>query len=171
MSEPFLGQIIMFGGNFAIRGFALCDGQLLSISSNTALFSLLGTVYGGDGRVTFALPDLRGRFALHPGNGPGLPSYRLGERGGNPNRTLTPGQMPSHNHTVTIHCSTSDGSEDDPSGHYLAAGADIYVSSQNANMANPTVGNTGSGQQFSVQNAFLGINFEIALQGVFPSRN
>lgn len=171
MSEPFLGQIIMFGGSFAIRGYALCDGQLLSIAQNQALFSILGTTYGGDGRVTFGLPELRGRSPLHPGRGPGLPTYNLGHRSGSPNAQLNVNNLPSHNHAVTIHCSTSDGTEDDPSGHYVAAGTDVYVASQDADMAAPTVGNAGSGQQFSIQNAYLGINYEIALQGLFPSRN
>ena len=93
--EPFIGQVIAFGGNFAPRGWAFCDGQLLAISQNTALFSILGTIYGGDGRTTFALPDLRGRATVHPGNGPGLSSRRLGEKGGSETNTLTTNQLPS----------------------------------------------------------------------------
>jgi microcystin-dependent protein len=99
--EPFIAEIMMFAGNFAPRGWALCDGQLLSVSSNAALFSLLGTTYGGDGRTTFALPDLRGRTAIHPGSGPGLSTRRLGERGGSETTTLSISQMPAHNHTIT----------------------------------------------------------------------
>ena len=172
MSEPFLGQIIMFGGNFAIRGFSLCDGQLLPISQNSALFAILGTTYGGDGRVTFGLPDLRGRFALHPGSGPGLPTYRLGQKAGSPNHTLNTAQMPSHNHTVL--CTTDDGDGDDPEGNVLAKtdGANIYKNvTPGESMKNPTTNSVGNGQQFSVQNAYLGINYEIALVGTFPSRN
>ena len=100
-SDPFIAEIIMFGGNFAPRGWAFCDGQLLPISQNTALFSILGTTYGGDGRTTFALPDLRGRTAIHPGTGPGLSNRRLGESGGSETNTMTIGQMPSHNHIIT----------------------------------------------------------------------
>ncbi len=98
MSDPFIGQIQTFGFNFAPRGWARCDGQLLPISSNSALFSLLGTTYGGDGRTTFGLPDLRGRAALHQGQGPGLSNRNLGQRAGAENTTLTVNQMPSHNH-------------------------------------------------------------------------
>ena len=101
MSDPFIAEIIMFGGNFAPRGWAFCDGQLLSISSNSALFSILGTTYGGDGRTTFGLPDLRGRVAMHPGSGPGLTQRRLGEKSGMETVTLTTNQIPSHNHTAT----------------------------------------------------------------------
>src|SRR5687768_7076897 len=100
MSEPFIGQIILFGGNFAIRGYALCNGQLLSIAQNTALFSILGTTYGGNGQTTFALPDLRGRAPLHWGQGPGLPNVSLGEVGGSTTQTLTVNQMPAHSHLV-----------------------------------------------------------------------
>jgi microcystin-dependent protein len=100
-AEPFIGEIMIFGGNFAPRGWAFCDGQLLPVSQNTALFSLLGTTYGGDGRTTFALPDLRGRVPLHPGTGPGLSSRQLGEKGGTETNVLTIGQMPAHNHTIT----------------------------------------------------------------------
>ena len=94
--EPFIAQIMMFGGNFAPRGWAFCDGQLLPISQYSALFSLLGTTYGGDGRTTFGLPDLRGRVAIHPGNGPGLSSIRLGEKGGTETNTLSTAQLPPH---------------------------------------------------------------------------
>jgi len=99
-AEPFIGEISMFGGNFAPRNWAFCDGQLLAISQNTALFSLLGTIYGGDGRTTFALPDLRGRVPIHSGNGPGLSNYRVGQKGGTETVTLNVTQIPSHNHTV-----------------------------------------------------------------------
>jgi len=98
--EPFIAEIIMFGGNFAPRGWAFCDGQLLPIAQNQALFSILGTTYGGDGRTTFALPDLRGRTAIHPGTGPGLSNRRLGERGGSETNTLTLPQLPNHTHTI-----------------------------------------------------------------------
>ncbi len=101
MSSPFIGEILMFGGNFAPRSWAFCDGQLLSIAQNTALFSILGTTYGGDGRVTFGLPELRGRVAMHPGSGPGLTTRGLGEKGGTETVTLNTTQIPAHNHTAT----------------------------------------------------------------------
>ena len=117
MSEPFIAEIIMFGGNFAPRGWAFCDGQLLSISSNTALFSILGTTFGGDGRTTFALPDMRGRVSVHPGTGPGLSNRRLGERGGTETVGLNASQIPSHNHTFAPPCSTNDGTADSPANN------------------------------------------------------
>ena len=100
-TEPYIAEIMQFGGNFAVRGYSMCDGQLLAISQNPALFSLLGTTFGGDGRTTFGLPDLRGRIALHPGNGPGLPAYRLGQRGGLTSQYMTVNQMPQHTHIMT----------------------------------------------------------------------
>src|SRR3954468_23228168 len=100
MSEPFLGEIRMFGGNFAPRGWAFCNGQILSIAQNTALFSLLGTTYGGNGQTTFGLPDLRGRVAVSAGQGPGLSNYSLGELAGSESVTLTSANMPAHNHSV-----------------------------------------------------------------------
>ena len=172
MPQPFIGQIIMFGGSFAIRGYALCDGQLLPISQNQALFSILGTTYGGDGRVSFGLPELRGRVPLHQGSGPGLPSYNEGSKGGSPTRQLTNNNLPSHNHTVL--CTTDDGDGDDPEGNVLAKtdGANIYANvTPGESMKNPTTNSVGNGQQFNIQNAILGINYEIAMQGLFPSRN
>jgi microcystin-dependent protein len=101
-SDPFLAEIMIFGGNFAPRGWAFCDGQIMSIAQNTALFSLLGTTFGGNGQTTFALPDLRGRVPLHAGSGPGLSNYSLGEMGGQQSVTLTTSQMPAHNHPVVF---------------------------------------------------------------------
>ena len=122
--EPFIGQIIMFGGNFAIRSFALCDGQLQPISQNTALFSLLGTIYGGDGRTTFALPDLRGRVPVHMGNGPGLSSYRIGQRLGVERMTLTANNVPPHSHPLTgnpsVNVSGANANTNEPGGAFLA---------------------------------------------------
>lgn len=172
MSEPFIGEIRIVGWNFAARGWAFCDGQLLPIAQNTALFSLLGTTYGGDGRTTFALPDLRGRIPLHPGNGPGLPQVRLGERGGATAVTLTESNLPAHNHG--IQGNSGDGETDEPVGNFPAkagGGETIYSSAQNATMNVGMVANTGDGQSFSVRNPFLGLHFMIALQGIFPSRN
>lgn len=184
--EPFLGEIIMFAGNFAPRGWALCDGQLLPIAQNTALFSLLGTTYGGDGRTTFALPDLRGRFAMHPGNGPGLTPRRLGQRGGKENVVLTIANMPAHNHLPgtlkgTIQTNEEDGTSDEPSGKNFgnfSAGTPFNANANDSSMAPDSVkidsgvtGNTGGGQQFNIENPYECVNYIIALQGTFPSRN
>ena len=172
--EPFIGQIMMVGFNFAPRGWANCDGQLLPISSNTALFSLLGTMYGGDGRTTFALPDLRSRVPVHVGTGPGLSSVVQGQRGGAEQVTLTESEMPSHSHNLLA--AAAAASTIDPTNHSLAAEGTNTV-----NLYSPTaptlamhsnsVSNTGGNQAFGIRQPFLGIRFIIALQGVFPSRN
>ncbi len=172
--EPFLGQIQPFGFNFAPRGWAKCDGQLLSISENQALFSLLGTIYGGDGRTTFALPDLRGRLMLHEGNGPGLSDRPIGERTGSETNTLTTGQLPAHGHGVNIPISTEDADGDDPDGNVLAVGGEnLYNStpSQGSSYRPFNTANTGGGQSVNNMQPYLVINICIALTGVFPSRN
>ncbi|MEP5154563.1 tail fiber protein [Planktotalea sp.] len=174
--EPFLAQIVMFGGNFAPRGWALCDGQLLPISSNSALFSILGTIYGGDGRTTFALPDLRGRFPLHPGNGPGLPSYREGQKGGQYEVSLTIPHLPSHNHTAILQAGQVPATSQNAAGKVLG-GAEIYeadVPASNLTAMGPDsvrLANTGGSIPFSIENPYTAVNFIIALQGVFPSRS
>ena len=165
--EPFIGQIQAFGFNFAPRDWAHCDGQILAIASHTALFSLLGTTFGGDGRTTFALPDLRGRSIVSVGTGPGLDTITWGERGGAISHTMTTAQMPSHTHNIGV--STSTGEETNPSGKHIAAMADAYAEDANANLAPPT--NTGSNQAFNIRNPFLGIYYNIALTGLFPSRS
>ena len=126
MSEPFVGEIRMFAGNFAPRGWAFCDGQLLAVSQNDALFSLLGTIYGGDGRTTFGLPDLRGRVPIHAGSGPGLSPRRLGAKAGAENVTLTVNQLPSHSHRLSG--SANLASESRPEGNVLGSGLtqDLY---------------------------------------------
>ena len=183
-AEPFIAEIIMFGGNFAPRNWAYCDGQLLSVSSNTALFSLLGTTYGGDGRTTFGLPDLRGRTAIGPRQGPGLSNYRLGERGGVQSVTLTVAQMPSHGHTATATATLSGtnalGNSAVPGGNTLASKGRTNIYSTNApdvdmhaDSVNVTasVANTGGSQAHENRMPFLAINHIIALQGIYPSRN
>ena len=120
MSDPFIAQITLFAGNFAPRAWAFCDGQLLPINSNTALFSLIGTIYGGDGRTTFALPDLRGRAAMHAGRGPGLTQRNLGSSGGQESVVLTAGQLPPHSHT--LNATNAPGDKGGPAGKMLAAG-------------------------------------------------
>ena len=174
--EPMIGQIIQVGFNFVPRGFAFCDGQLLPINTNQSLFSLLGTIYGGDGRTTFALPDLRGRAALHPGDGPGLSSVRLGEKSGREFVTLTTQNLPPHNHTANLHAETALGTSSNPQGRMLALGGDSYADPIPADdrvlaPQSITVQNTGGGQDFSIRNPFLGINHCIALVGLYPSRN
>lgn len=172
--DPFLGQIIMFGGNFAPRGWALCDGQLLPISQYSALFSILGTTYGGDGRTTFALPDLRGRLAMHPGNGAGLSPRRLGERTGAENVTLTTAQMPAHHHSVSPQSVKGPGDSNVPENTYPAEAFSEQIYSHgpaNAHMASQDTTNTGGGQAFGIVQPGLCVNFIIALQGTFPSRN
>jgi len=159
--EPFIGQIIMFAGNFAPRGWAFCDGQLIPITQNTALFSILGTTYGGDGRTTFALPDLRGRVAMHAGSGPGLSSRRLGEKGGAENVKLTEAEMPSHSHLV-LSSSTADPSN---TGAFATGAANTSGSAP----ALPVTHTGGSLPHNNVQ-PFGCVNFIIALYGVFPSR-
>ncbi|NQY05169.1 MAG: phage tail protein [Flavobacteriaceae bacterium] len=186
--EPFIGQIIAFGGNFAPRGWAFCDGQLLSISQNTALFSILGTIYGGDGRTTFALPDLRGRAPMHEGTGPGLPSVKLGTRAGTATKTLTVLNMPSHNHmlspqaTAAISVNEDDGDSTEPKGRNFGlvdGSSKLYNSEATTEaMASGNIGgisgitnNVGGGQSFDAHQPYLAINYIIAMQGTFPSRN
>ncbi len=176
MATPFIAQISMFGGNFAPRNWAFCSGQILSIAQNTALFSLLGTTYGGNGQTTFALPDLRGRVPIHPGQGPGLSNYSLGQVGGVENVTLISTQIPAHSHPVTTSTNASSGAATDtvPNGNFLAEGNN-YSSSSNAQMnadaVQVTVGNTGGSQPHTNIQPYTCISFIIAIQGIFPSRN
>lgn len=168
--DPFIGEIVMFAGNFAPRGWAFCDGQLLPISSYSALFSILGTTYGGDGRTTFGLPDLRGRVPMHPGNGPGLSPRRLGEKGGTESVALNLNEVPSHNHG--IQANSSFGDQKSPVNNYPAAADDgehNYAGTQNGN-AQPTQ-MAGGGQPHTNMQPYQCVNFIIALQGTFPSRN
>ncbi len=179
--DPFIGQIIMFGGNFAPRGWAFCNGQLLAIAQNTALFSILGTIYGGDGRTTFGLPELRGRVAVHAGgsSGPGLTNRPLGSRGGSETNTLTTSQLPSHNHTATMRAESAPGSTGNPTGNLLGVittGANIYappVPATEVSMSSDSivVNNTGGGQSVNNMQPYTAVNYIIALVGTFPSRN
>jgi len=190
-----------FVGNFAIRGWAMCNGQLMSIAENTALFSIIGTTYGGDGRTTFALPDLRGRVPMHFGNGPGLTSRRLGQRLGTEYNILNITQLPTHNHLATVSninvgvelkVSSADATAQIPTaGASLAAANEVNGRTLDAvqiyNEATPdisiggittatsggtvTVGNTGGNQSVNNMQPSLGVNYLIALQGIFPSRS
>jgi microcystin-dependent protein len=197
MANPFLGQITLFAGNFAPRAWAFCDGQLLPIASNSALFSILGTTYGGDGRTTFALPDLRSRVPVHAGRGPGLSDYRLGQRGGVEQTVLTQLQLPQHSHIMgattapvpvasTMSASGEEGDKEDAGGNALGSFSGGYVSqapdeamaagtvtsSIPAGTAIPAqIGNAGASQSVDLRQPFLAINYIIAMQGIFPSRN
>lgn len=176
MSEPFIAEIRIFAGNFAPRGWAFCNGQLLPIAQNTALFSLIGTIYGGDGRTTTALPNLQGRAPMHPGRGPGLSSYRVGQRGGVESVTLSEAQMPSHNHTA--HVTAQSGNQDDPSpSQYLAGGptaaTSIYGpagSTLDGALTASGMPVAGGSQAHNNLQPFLAMNFIIALVGLYPSR-
>ncbi len=169
--EPFLAQIIMFGGNFAPRGWALCDGTLLAISQNQALFSLLGTTYGGDGRTTFALPDLRGRVAMHPGSGPGLSPRPLGQKSGSETNTLNVTQLPAHTHSFNLPAK-EEGDTDAPDNAFIAGdGTASFGTTSDVTMGTATTNNTGNSQSVNNIQPFTCVNFIIALQGTFPSRN
>jgi len=168
-----LGTIMIFAGNFAPRGWALCNGQLLSIAQNTALFSILGTTYGGDGRVTFGLPDLRGRAPIGAGQGPGLANITLGEAAGSENVTLLSSQMPAHTHLVAASQSANATSPANafPSNDSRDA-LNIYAGTSDGTTMNPQmIGTAGGNQPVGTRNPFLGINYIICTEGIFPSRN
>lgn len=171
--EPYLGEIRMFAGNFAPRGWAKCEGQLLSIASNTALFSLLGTTYGGDGMTTFALPDLRGRVPMAPGQGPGLSSRILGEMTGSETTTLTVNQMPAHTHAVNA--STIDGDQNVPTGAIPAntktLDKEYLAGAPNTTMSPSMIGVSGGNQPFNIVQPSLCVTFIIALEGIYPPRD
>ncbi len=166
MAEPFIGQIILFAGNFAPRGYALCAGQLLPIAQNTALFSILGTTYGGNGQTTFALPDLRGRVPIGPGQGPGLSNHDLGEVSGEESHTLTVGELPQHSHLPQV---ANGGQTTNRAAGGVPANGGVYSTSPNASGA-PT-GPAGNNQPHNNLQPYLGLNYCIALEGIFPSRN
>ncbi len=176
MSEPFIAEIRIMAFNFAPRGWAFCNGQLLPIAQNTALFSLIGTTYGGDGKTTTALPNLKARAPMHPGRGPGLTARRLGKRVGVETVTLSEAQIPSHNHSMMV--SQSNGETNDPTGHYPGVHRDplrgkVYKQnpSLNEQMASSALATTGGGQSHDNVQPYLGLNFCIALQGLYPSRS
>ena len=167
MSEPFVGEIKMFAGTFSPRSYAFCDGQLLAISQNDALFSLLGTLYGGDGRTTFGLPDLRGRVPIHTGNGPGLTPRAMGQKQGSERATVSVNELPSHTHLMQG--STDFGGDTSPADNVpgTGAGANLY---NDAPAPVPGTLSAGGGGHNNMQ-PYLTLNFVIALQGLFPSRN
>lgn len=195
--EPYLASLLLFGGNFAIRGYAFCMGQIISIAQNTALFSLLGTTYGGNGQTSFALPDLRGRTPIGTGNAPGLGNYNLGQVGGNISTTLTISNMPAHTHTADIStlavapsASTATGTTNTPGPSLVPAVPPNSGSGPSAQQVKvygvkdatttlfPTpvsgsvvIGPAGGNQPFSIENPYLAMSWLIAMEGVYPSRN
>jgi len=170
MSDPFIGTIQIFGFNFPPRGWAMCNGQLLSIAQNTALFSLLGTTYGGDGQTTFALPDLRGRFPNHQGQGPGLSNYDIGQVAGSETVTLLNTNLPAHTHGLRAGTTSTTKN---PTGKFigLSSGGAAYTATQTGLMASNAIDPAGGSQPFPNLNPYLTLNFCIALVGIFPSRN
>lgn len=172
MSEPFVGEIRMFAGNFAPRGWAFCDGQLLAVSQNDALFSLLGTIYDGDGRTTFGLPDMRGRIPIHAGSGPGLSPRRLGLKSGAENVTITENQLPPHNHGPW-QAANNSATTREPVGNAPAfAEGDAYTTDLNLiNFSSTAVTSVGGSRSHTNLMPFLCIHFIIALFGIYPSRN
>ncbi len=174
--NPFIGQILLVAFNFAPVGWALCNGQLLPINQNQALFSLLGTYYGGNGTTDFALPNLQGRVPVHMGSN-GSANYVLGQMGGAENVTLTVNNLPAHSHPAN--CSSLAGTSSDPVQNFWAepsavvkaAGSFTYAAAANGTMAATAIGNTGGNQPISVVDPYLCMNYIIALQGIYPSRN
>lgn len=178
--DPFIAEIKLWPATFAPRGWAFCQGQLLPISSHTALFSLIGTIYGGDGRTTFALPDLRGRVPVGTGTGPGLSSYSIGSRGGAESVTLTPQQMPAHTHAATSVASASgdEATDASPQGNLPAANRQmpIYGSTGStveleAGAVTTTNANAGGSAAHPNVQPYIAMNYIIALVGIYPSRN
>lgn len=199
MADPYIGEIRIVAFNFAPRGFALCEGQILPVAQNQALFALIGATYGGDGRTTFALPDLRGRIPLGMGTGPGLPTYQWGQRLGTPSQTLTALNLTPHSHTIStnvqapvnidIPANTAEGDTATPGSDkilakttkgltstqsYTSATADTTLKPIATTLSFPlqaTTTQTGQGEPFSIQQPSLAISFAIALEGEFPSRS
>lgn len=172
MADPFVAEIRIFGFNFAPRGWAFCDGQLMPISQNTALFSLLGTTYGGDGKSTFALPNLQGSAPMHPGQGPGLSQHYLGEQSGVETVTLLESEIPSHNHGLRANTiDPADTSAPGTSSTFApSTGGTLYQAAADTELGFGALALTGGGLPHNNMQPYLTLNFCIALQGVFPAR-
>lgn len=182
MATPFIGEIILFAGNFAPRSWSFCDGQILPIASHTALFSLLGTTYGGDGRTTMGLPDLQGRTAIHAGNGPGLTSRQLGAKTGSSSNTIQANQLAAHSHNATaklaVNTVVGGATQKSPSGNFpgVTGSENSYGDAPNAEGGAGTVevtvaNSTGSSAPVNNLQPYLGLHYIISLQGVYPSRS
>jgi len=171
MSEPFLAEVRIVGFNFAPRGWAFCDGQILPINQNQSLYSLLGTTYGGDGRTSFALPDIRGRSPIHVGKSNGGDEHRLGQKTGEETHTVAANEMPQHDHVSKA--SSTDANQPIPTGNVLAGNPSaLYRDPTNpTHLTSGTILNVGGGQSHENMQPYLALNYCIALQGLFPSRN
>ena len=174
MAEPFIGEIRMVGFPYAPQYWANADGQLLAISEYNALFALYGTIYGGDGRTNFALPDLRGRVPIHCGHGTGLPDYNMGMAGGYPTVVLQANQVPPHTHPATVHAKAATADETNPAGHFWAEpGRAAYATDHDVTMNADSVevqASSGGGQAHQNMQPYLTIRFCVALEGIFPPR-
>jgi microcystin-dependent protein len=171
MSDPFIGQIQIWGGNFAPRGWAFCNGALLPIAQNTALFSILGTTYGGDGRTTFGLPNLTERAPMHPGSGPGLAVRGLGDTGGAATVTLNQNQIPAHDHRLGGSGAANNSSTPINSLPGFADEDPLYRNSRDTTMSATALASTGGGSPHNNMQPSLGLSFIIAIVGTFPSRS
>lgn len=171
MAQPFVGEIKMFAGNFAINGYAFCNGQLMSIAENDVLFALIGTTYGGDGQTTFGLPDMQGRIPLHQGQGPGLTSRTMGEKAGTETVTLISQQMPSHSHTAAAN--SGSGASTNPQSNFIAGSTSTpyNTTAPATQMGVQTIGLMGGSQAHDNLQPYLVITYLIALYGIFPPRN
>ncbi len=173
--EPFMGAVVPMAFNFAPRGWYSCEGQVISIAQNNALFALLGTTYGGNGTSTFGLPDLRGRAIVGQGQGPGLSNYVMGQAAGKETATMTTATMPGHSHMVTIGANQLTSDSNDPQNNFLGGGTDPNYTGTTPdvqlNSGSMAAGIQGGGQPFSILNPFVAMYYNIAYEGIFPSRN
>jgi len=173
MAEPFIGEIRLVGFQYAPEGWCNADGQMMSIQQNPTLYSLYGTLYGGDGRSTFGIPDFRGRVPIHTGRGAGLPDFRIGEAGGVPEVPLSEQELPNHGHSATVHAAAASGDQVTPQDHYWAEPQRAaYLATKNATMAGDAVvvDPTGGGQAHPNMQPFLTVRFCVALDGIYPPR-